>query len=163
GAQLLRATNQYISITPESEMHFGQVHPTSHLIMDQASLGVDTHFTFSSDILTQARLWLQSTRSRVYEETLNRWEIPFSNPMSATQAFLLATRNGGLALGRPDLGVIAPGAKADVVVWDGRSPSLLGWSDPIGAVILHASIGDIDHVLSNGRFVKRDGKLSIDG
>ncbi|KAF3347044.1 hypothetical protein VdG2_04786 [Verticillium dahliae VDG2] len=54
--ELLKATDQHISITPESELHYGHLHPTSHLLLDQASLGVDTHFTFSTDILTQARL-----------------------------------------------------------------------------------------------------------
>lgn len=161
GATLMRATDQYISITPESEMHYGHTHPTSHLIADQGSLGVDTHFTFSSDILTQARLWLQSTRARMYTNTLERWEVPNRNPFSVTQAFLLATRNGGLALGRNDIGVIIEGAKADLVVWDGRSPSLLGWADPIAAVILHASVGDIDDVLVDGNFVKRNKKLTI--
>ncbi|KAI1414090.1 amidohydrolase [Hypoxylon sp. FL1857] len=164
GAQLLRSTNQHIAITAESEMHYGHVHPTSHFILDQASLGVDTHFTFSTDILTQARIWLQRVRERLYSHTVvDRWEIPDSNPMSVNQAFLLATRQGGLALGREDLGVIAPNAKADIVVWDGRSPALLGWADPIAAVILHASVGDIDHVLVGGEFVKRDKKLVIEG
>lgn len=144
-------------------MHYGHLHPTSHLITDQGSLGIDTPFAFSTDILTQARLWLQSTRYKMYSNTIERWEIPNSNPFSVTQAFLLATRNGGLALGRKDLGVITKGAKADLLVWDGRSPSLLGWTDPIAAIILHASIGDIDHVLVDGNFVKRDKKLTIEG
>jgi cytosine/adenosine deaminase-related metal-dependent hydrolase len=162
-AGLLRSTNKHISITPESEMHTGLTHPTSHLILDQASLGIDTHMTFSTDILTQARLWLQATRSRMYSNTLDRGEIPNSNPFSVTQAFLLATRNGGLALGRKDLGVITESAKADLLVWDGRSPSLLGWADPIAAIILHACIGDIEHVLVDGKFVKRDKKLTFEG
>ena len=163
GANLLRATNKHISITPESEMHYGHLHPTSHLILDQASLGVDTHFTFSTDILTQARLFLQSTRYRVFANTIDRWQVPARSPFSVNQAFLLATRNGGLALGRKDLGVIAVGAKADILVWDGRSPALLGWSDPVAAVILHASVGDIEHVLVDGEFKKQDRKLVIKG
>lgn len=163
GAALLKSTNQHISITPESEMHYGHLHPTTHLIMDQASLGVDTHFTFSTDILTQARLWLQSTRYRVYENTISRWQLPAESPFSVNQAFLLATRNGGLALGRKNLGVISPGAKADIVVWDGRSPSMLGWADPVAAIILHASVGDIRHVLVDGELKKRDGRLVIEG
>lgn len=61
---------------------------------------------------------------------------------------------------RPDLGVITEGAKADLLVWDGTSPSMLGWNDPVAAVILHASVGDIEHVLVDGKFVKRDGKLT---
>ena len=132
-------------------MHYGHTNPHSHLIQDQCALGVDTHFTFSTDILTQARIWLQSARCRMYNSVLDTWRIPRNNPMSVNQAFLLATRHGALALRRPDLGVLATGAKADLVVWNGRSPSLLGWTDPVAAIILHANVGDIDHVLVDGQ------------
>ncbi|KAI5866051.1 Metallo-dependent hydrolase [Durotheca rogersii] len=161
GARLLQSTNQYISVTPESEMHYGLSHPNSHQILDQASLGVDTFQAFSTDLLTQARIWLQRTRSRLYDKVLEQWRIPTNSPMSVNQAFLLATRQGGLALRRPDLGVIRVGAKADLVVFDGRSPGMLGWRDPVAAVILHANVGDITHVVVDGRFQKRDGKLTF--
>ncbi|KAI0887891.1 amidohydrolase family protein [Annulohypoxylon maeteangense] len=161
-AAILRSTNQFISITPESELHYGHGHPNSHQIQDQASLGVDTFHTFSTDLLTQARIWLQRTRARLYDQVLERWEIPKNNPMSVNQAFLLATRQGGLALRRPDLGVIRVGAKADLVVFDGRTPGMLGWRDPVAAVILHANVGDIQHVLVDGKFRKRDGKLTFE-
>lgn len=81
--------------------------------------------------------------------------------MSVNQAFLLATRNGGLALRRDDIGVIKVGAKADLVVFNGLSPSLLGWVDPVAAVILHSNVGDIQHVIADGKFVKRNGSLTF--
>ncbi|RHZ48764.1 hypothetical protein CDV55_102164 [Aspergillus turcosus] len=160
-AELLRSTNQYVSITPESESHYGHDNPRSQYIMDQGSLGVDTHFTFSADIVGQARQWLQTARLRFYKEVLDNWNISPTNPVSANQAFLLATRLGGLALHRPDLGVLAKGAKADLVVFDGNSPNMLGWEDPVAAVILHSNTGDIEHVLVNGEFRKRDFKLVV--
>jgi len=163
GADLLRSTNQYISITPESEMHYGQTHPVSYSIQDQASLGVDTHITFSTDILTQARIWLQQARYERYLDVLKENKLPRSNPMSVEQAFLLATRHGGLALRRNDLGVISEGAKADLIVWDGTSPALLGWIDPVAAVMLHASVGDIEAVVVDGKWVKRGGRLVARG
>ena len=83
--------------------------------------------------------------------------------MSVEQAFLLATRAGGLALRRPDLGVITKGAVADLCFFDGTSPSLLGWYDPVAAVILHANVGDISDVIVDGHFVKRDGRLTASG
>ncbi|OTB09659.1 hypothetical protein M426DRAFT_18289 [Hypoxylon sp. CI-4A] len=162
GASIIRSTNQFISVTPESEMHYGLSHPNAHLIQDQSSLGVDTFAAFSTDLLTQARMWLQRTRSRLFDQVLERWEIPKNSPMSVNQAFLMATRQGALALRRPDLGVIRVGAKADLVVFDGRSPGMLGWLDPVAAVIMHANVGDIEHVIVDGKFRKRDGKLTYE-
>lgn len=39
---------------------------------------------------------------------------------------------------------------------------MLGWIDPVAAVILHASVGDIEHVLVGGEWRKRDRKLVVD-
>ncbi|KAF5364989.1 hypothetical protein D9758_008192 [Tetrapyrgos nigripes] len=159
-ALLLRQFNQYLSITPESEMHYGHTHPHSALVQDQAALGVDTHFTYSADMVTQARLWLQSTRLKYYGQVIDQnWKIPSNNPMSVNQAFLLITRSGALSLRRPDLGVLTVGAKADIVVFDGNSPNLLGWSDAVAAIILHSNVGDIEQVMVDGQWRKRDGKL----
>jgi cytosine/adenosine deaminase-related metal-dependent hydrolase len=121
------------------------------------------HITSSTDILTQARIWLQTVRSRRYTDVLERWKLPGSNPMSVSQTILLATRNGALALRRDDLGGIAVGAKAGLLMWDGTSPSMLGWLDPVAAVILHASVGDIEAVLVDGQWMKRGGKLVAPG
>ncbi|KAK6857324.1 amidohydrolase family protein [Apiospora arundinis] len=161
-AELLHSCNQYISNTPESEMHYGHTHEPSirYGIQDQMALGVDTFFTYSTDMATQARIWLQHARYALYLDVLDKGAIPPNDPMSVNQAFLMATRAGGQALRRDDIGVIAKGAVADVLVYDGRSPSLLGWVDPVAALVLHANPGDLEHVLVGGKFAKRDGKLT---
>jgi predicted amidohydrolase len=140
-------------------MHYGLTDPTTPLIQDQAALGVDTHFTFSADMVTQARLWLQSIRYKFFSQVLNNWRISINNPMSVNQAFTLITRSGALALRRPDLGVLDVGAKADIVVFDGNSPNLLGWSDAVAAIILHSNVGDVEHVMVDGEWRKRYGQL----
>ncbi|KAH6664420.1 hypothetical protein B0J14DRAFT_682024 [Halenospora varia] len=158
---LLRSTNQYISTLAESESHYGHSNNKVEMILDQDSIGVDTHFTYSTDMMTQARMWLQTVRHRFYDDVVvNHWNVSKKSPMSVTQGFLLATRNGGLALRRPDLGVIKEGAKADIVVFDGMTPGLLGWVDPVAAIMLHSSVADIEHVIINGKFMKKNGKLT---
>ncbi|KAJ7027532.1 hypothetical protein C8F04DRAFT_1212380 [Mycena alexandri] len=159
-ARLLREFDQYVSIMPESEMHYGHGHPSSYL--DQSALGVDTHFTFSIDIIGQMRIWLQSTRLGLYQETLDRFKIPSNTPMTVRQAFLLGTRNGGLALKRPDLGVLREGAKADVLVFSTDAIGLVGWSDPVAAIVLHSNVADIEDIYVDGKLVKKGGKLVVD-
>lgn len=126
-------------------------------------MSLNRKFCFSADLITQARIWLQRLqrlRGLNAELVAAQGSWPSTSPMSASQVFLLATRYGGLALRREDLGIIAPGAKADLVVFDTSSPAFLGWIDPVAAVILHAGIDDIEHVLVDGKFVKRNGKLT---
>ncbi|KAJ7471130.1 hypothetical protein FB451DRAFT_1135424 [Mycena latifolia] len=161
-ARLLREFNQYVSIMPESEMHYGLGHRASYLIQDQAALGVDTHFTFSIDIIGQMRIWLQSTRLGLYQETLDRFKIPSNTPMTVRQAFLLGTRNGGLALKRLDLGVLREGATADVLVFSTDAIGLVGWSDPVAAIVLHSNVADIEDIYVGGQLVKTGGKLVVD-
>ncbi|KAF2219778.1 hypothetical protein BDZ85DRAFT_298684 [Elsinoe ampelina] len=160
--QALRDHDLYASITPESECHFGHGQISGKHISDQASLGIDTAWTFSGDMITQARLWLQIVRKQNYEQTLARGLLPNASPMEVEQAFLLATRQGGRALRRDDIGVLKVGAKADIVIFNGDSPNMLGWSDPVAAIILHANASDIEHVIVDGKFRKRDFKL-VDG
>ncbi|KAJ7600994.1 hypothetical protein C8J56DRAFT_1000001 [Mycena floridula] len=161
-ARLLRQFNQYISITPESEMHYGHGHPSSFLIQDQGSLGVDTHFTFSIDMITQMRIWLQSTRLQLYQEELAHFKVPSNTPMSVHGVFLLGTRNGGLALKQPDLGVLREGAKADVLVFSTDALGLIGWSDPVAAIVLHSNVADIEDIYVDGKLVKQGGKMVVD-
>ncbi|KAF4979143.1 hypothetical protein FDECE_18110 [Fusarium decemcellulare] len=156
---LLREHNHYVAIAPESEMHFGHDYLYAHKVMDQASLAVDAHFTYSADMVTQARIWLQSVRRLLFGRAVNEWKIPGNNPMLVNQAFLLATRSGAQALRRLGLGVLKVGATADIVVFDGKATNLAGWRDPVATIILHSNPGNVEHVLVDGQFRKQDFKL----
>ena len=79
--------------------------------------------------------------------------------MDVNATFLLATRQGGRALRRADLGVLRVGAKADLCIFDGESVNMLGWRDAVAAIILHANVGDIEGVIVGGEWRKRDGEL----
>uniref|UniRef100_UPI000469D8EC amidohydrolase family protein n=1 Tax=Achromobacter sp. DH1f TaxID=1397275 RepID=UPI000469D8EC len=70
-----------------------------------------------------------------------------------------ATVGGADALGRPDLGRLAPGAKADIVVFDfshDRNGQLI---DPIQTLMVGGSGRDVSQVVIDGRFVMVDGQI----
>lgn len=140
-------------------MSEGHGQSTSSLVHDHASLGTDTNWNISGDILHNARSWLQAVRATNYQKVLDQGKTPRQNPMSVVDAFLLATRQGALALRRSDIGVIQVGAKADIACFDGTSPNMVGWTNAVAAVVLHSNVGDIKHVLVDGHFRKRDGVL----
>ncbi|GIZ43043.1 hypothetical protein CKM354_000628700 [Cercospora kikuchii] len=162
-ATLLRRFNHYISSAVGYEMSHGADLTRTIHISDQASLSVGTNYAQSGDLISQARLWLQRGRDQLYGPERANWRVPANNPISTNQAFLLATRSGGLALRRPELGVLQVGAKADIVVFDGTAPGLLGFDDPVAAIVMHSHVGQIKHVLIDGEWRKRDGRLVDEG
>ena len=69
------------------------------------------------------------------------------------------TLAGANALGRSDLGRLAPGAKADLLVYDLWKPHLQPVWDPIKNLVWKGSAGDLALVMIHGRPVVRDGRL----
>lgn len=79
--------------------------------------------------------------------------------LSAAEVLLMATAGSADGLGRPDLGRIEVGARADLAVWDVSGVADAGIADPV-AGLLWASPGRRPRdVLVGGRAVVRDGAL----
>ncbi|CAG7915965.1 unnamed protein product [Penicillium olsonii] len=60
-----------------------------------------------------------------------------------------------------DIGSIAVGKKADLVIFDALSPAMIGAAqrDPVMAIVLHSTIRDVNTVLVNGEVRKENGQL----
>ncbi len=103
-------------------------------------LGTDTA---PADIVGEMRM--AATLAKVVDE----------DPLAgrAADVFHAATVGGAVALGRDDLGRLAPGAKADVSVFDLRSLQLGVIDCPIKALVHYASGADAEHVFVDGRHV----------
>lgn len=162
-AALLRKSGASISSTPNTELQMG--YPPIALLPefeDHASLGVDCHSWGTASMATQMRLQLQYARVERAGELCRdgKWS-KFVGP-TAEQAFNLATIGGAKAIGMADqLGKIAVGMKADLVVFDGTTPALAvaAQQDPVAAVVLHSSPRDVDVVIVDGVIRKENGQL----
>src|SRR6185295_3755911 len=76
----------------------------------------------------------------------------------ATDVFNAATIGGATALGRSDLGRLAPGAKADVVIINLRSTRYGPARDPINALVEYGSGADVETVIVDGEVVVENGR-----
>ncbi|UYN97492.1 MAG: amidohydrolase family protein [Enhydrobacter sp.] len=74
-------------------------------------------------------------------------------------AFEAATVGGAKILRRPDLGRLAPGAKADFALVDMAHPYMQPAQEPVRSLIYSASDRAIRHVYVDGVQVVRDGKV----
>jgi cytosine/adenosine deaminase-related metal-dependent hydrolase len=95
-----------------------------------------------------------------------RWAAVISKMMernteatTAADVFDAATLGGARALGRDDLGRIAPGAKADLVLWKASSWRMTPLRDPIKNIVYNAADEDVDRVYVNGRLVVDGGRV----
>lgn len=71
-----------------------------------------------------------------------------------------ATRDGARALGIDrDVGTIAPGKRADLIMVDGASINTRGASDPVTAIVRAARPVDVRLVMIDGEVRKADGKV----
>jgi 5-methylthioadenosine/S-adenosylhomocysteine deaminase len=81
----------------------------------------------------------------------------------AAQAVALATREAARALGRRDIGVLAPGLRADIAVVDTRAPHLAPLyphADAVYSVLAYsAQASDVRDVCVEGRLVMRGRQL----
>jgi cytosine/adenosine deaminase-related metal-dependent hydrolase len=63
-------------------------------------------------------------------------------------------------LGQSDrIGSITPGKQADLLLIDARQPNMQPVHDPASAVLMHASLANVDSVMVGGRWRKRHGAL----
>ena len=95
-----------------------------------------------------------------------RWAAVVSKTMerntqatTAADAFDAATLGGARALGRDDLGRIAPGARADLVLWRGASWNMTPLRDPVKNIVYNATSEDVDRVWVDGRLVVDGGRV----
>jgi cytosine/adenosine deaminase-related metal-dependent hydrolase len=75
---------------------------------------------------------------------------------TSAEVFTAATLGGARALGRDDLGRLAPGARADVVIVDLRSLRIGPYRDPIKALVQCATGDDVQTVIVDGAVVVTD-------
>jgi cytosine/adenosine deaminase-related metal-dependent hydrolase len=85
------------------------------------------------------------------------------NNVSTGMLFHAATVAGAKALMRDDLGRLAVGAKADIVLVDTHQPDMMPARDPLRSLVFHAADRAVKDVYVAGRKLVADGKvLTVD-
>ncbi|MBB4910111.1 amidohydrolase family protein [Actinophytocola algeriensis] len=159
----IAATGGSISVSTESEQSAGQGYPPTWAIRAHdipVSLSMDTSVWWSGDLFSAMRTTLGADRSREHLAAHAQNETVTHCALRADQVVEWATRGGARTLGRTDLGSLAAGQKADVVlIKNDDSPVSFPLLNPYGHVAFQSQRGDVHTVLVNGRVVKQNHKL----
>ncbi len=165
-AQLARfcALGMSFSVAAESEMSQGHGHPITGRLLKLGrapSLGVDLESAMSGDMLSQARIALGMQRSLdnvAYREV--HGSIPPTSTVSTREALSWVTLEGARMLRQAHrIGSLAVGKQADLVLIRADALNMQPVHDAVSAVVLQASLANIDSVMVAGQWKKRHGKL----
>ncbi|KFY81290.1 hypothetical protein V500_11551 [Pseudogymnoascus sp. VKM F-4518 (FW-2643)] len=159
--QQIKRAGAHLSSTPITEMQMGHGNPICLLpdFFEVSSLGIDCHSVCSSYLPSQMLTVLQSSRARRFDDLTakNQWDA--SVGPTVEDVYNLGTIKGAFAAGlAEEVGSLEVGKKADIVIFDGRTPSMISVSehDPISAIVFHSSVRDIQTVIIDG-VVRKDG------
>ena len=109
-------------------------------------IGTDTH---PHNLLEELR----------WAEVLARVAAGPTHELGTARVFEAATVGGARVLGRKDLGRLAPGAAADVVVVDVTHPAMQPLRDPLRSLVYSAAERAVEHVFVAGRQVVDAGRV----
>jgi cytosine/adenosine deaminase-related metal-dependent hydrolase len=152
------------SAAAENEMTQGHGHPLTgrlRALGRALSLGVDLESVLSGDMLTQARVALGMQRSLdnvAYREA--HGSIPPTSTITTREALSWVTLEGARMLKQSHrIGSLAPGKQADLVLIRADDLNMQPVHDPVNAVVMQASLANIDSVMVAGQWKKRHGRL----
>ena len=152
-----------VTATVMCEMHGHGAFPLTWVVRDTGampSIGTDTNTLVAEDMFGELRGALFALRFQISQQARNEGAYPLkAMSVNSREAIEWATIGGAKALRMEDkIGSLTPGKKADMVMLRANDPNLFPVHDPIFAITDAATGANVEHVLINGEFRKRDGK-----
>ena len=145
---LLGGSGTHACFCPTTERDLADGIGPSRLLSDAGSpltLGSDSHAVV--DLFEEMRA--VELDERLATQRRGHWP--------AAELLRAATVDGHASLGFPDAGVIAVGARADLVTLDVTSPRTAGTGADEATVVFAATAADVVQVIADGRVVSRQG------
>ncbi|KAF5610103.1 5-methylthioadenosine s-adenosylhomocysteine deaminase [Fusarium subglutinans] len=147
--------------TPDTELQMGMGFPIVFEASDRGCrtcLGIDITSNQGNDFIAQMRLALQARRAQENEQ-----EFPLSINRKTANVLRMGTLGGAEVMRMEDLiGSITVGMKADLVLIRCDDIENTPVGDPVGSVVFHSSVKDIDTVNIDGEIKKRNGKSTVE-
>jgi cytosine/adenosine deaminase-related metal-dependent hydrolase len=127
------------------------------------SLGVDVEPVVTGELLREMQAALLYARATAHRENARQGRPPLpAIPVRSREALEWVTLGGARALGLENrIGSLAPGKKADLVMLRATDLNLFPVHDPVLSIVEQAHGGNVDTVMIDGVFRKRDGRLTV--
>jgi cytosine/adenosine deaminase-related metal-dependent hydrolase len=154
-----------ISISPQVELQMAHGWPPAVKALSyglRPGLSNDVVTSGPGDMFSQMRALFGSERARRNEIAWTD-DVDPTDLLTAREILGFATIDGAAVAGVADrTGSLTPGKKADIVIIDGHALNTAPVIDPVATVVTAADISNVDTVIIDGRFHKRNGKMLAD-
>jgi 5-methylthioadenosine/S-adenosylhomocysteine deaminase len=161
--QLIADTGGKISIAPSVEMAMGHgTPPTAKALAHglRPSLSIDVVTTVPGDMFTQMRFLFASARLLAHEAAFAAGNEEEPTLLTSREVLEFATIEGARVCGLEErTGSLTPGKRADVITVRCDQSNTYPLIDPVSTVVHQADTRNVDTVMVDGRFLKRDGQL----
>lgn len=143
-----------VAHNPQSNMKLGSgISPVAKMVAAGVNVGIGTDGTCSNNDLD---MW-EEMRSAAFLQKVSTGD-PCVLP--AYEVLKMATVNGAKAIGRgDDLGTIAEGRTADIILIDIEKPHLYPRNDMVANLVYCAKSSDVDTVIIDGKIVVSNRKV----
>ena len=140
-----------VAYNPQSNMKLASgIAPVAKMLERGINVSIGTDGAASNNDLD---MWEEMRTASLLQKVFTR------NPcaLPAYQVLQMATRHGAKAIGREgELGIIAEGALADVIIVDFNTPHLYPHTNIISELVYSCHASDVATVIVNGNIVVRD-------
>ncbi|MBB2940583.1 cytosine/adenosine deaminase-related metal-dependent hydrolase [Actinoplanes lutulentus] len=155
---MIAGSGGHVSVSARAEMMMGHGLPATGRMIE-AGLRPGLSAGVPGSMFDEIRATLQAERAHRASRRGLTGGRPRSVGLTSRQVLELATIDGARTLGMADrIGSLAPGKRADIIVIDASRRDLRLLYDA-AALATCSNTADIDTVLVNGEFRKRDGRL----
>jgi len=152
---ILRRRGVHVSHNPSSNMKIASgIAPVERMLRAGINCTIGTDGTCSNNDLD---MW-EEMRCASFLQKVSTMD-PLAAP--AHDILRMATVNGAKALGREgELGIIAPGALADVIVIDAVKPHIYPLRDPVSNLVYCTKASDVETVIVDGEIAVEERRIA---
>ena len=143
-----------VAHNPQSNMKLASgIAPVVQMLAAGVNVGIGTDGPSSNNDLD---MWDEMRTASL----LQKVATGDASVLPAYETLRMATVGGACAVGMEgELGVVAPGARADLILVDMGGPHWAPGNDPIAGLVYNAKSTDVDTVLVDGRILVERGEL----
>lgn len=151
---LLKQSNVSIAHCPASNLKLGSgIAPVYSMLKYDLNVCLGTDSSASNNALDMFReMYLSSA--------LQKGIMNNSSAVSPIDSILMATRNGAIALGLKDRGVIKKGYKADIIRIDTSCANFMPHNDFVSSVVYSTTCKDVIMTMAEGKILYENGKFA---